>query len=88
MRAPGIETDPFYLAGRNAAIEMCLASKIHEDRYPVDWIRHEMLRRLQQKYPEMLNGGGQWKRFDKGVKDGLNNMFINYREDELNIRDE
>ena len=85
MREPGLVDDLYYQAGRNADIEMCLASLIHEEHHPVMWNRHEMLMRLQHKYPEMLNGGGQWNRFESGVKDGLNNMFINYREDQLKV---
>ncbi|MDE2717402.1 MAG: hypothetical protein F4X08_11560 [Gemmatimonadetes bacterium] len=83
MKEPGLIDDIYYQAGRNAAIEMCLASLIHQEHYPVVWNRHEMLGRLRQKYPEMLKDGGQWSRFENGVKDGLNNMFINYREDQL-----
>ena len=85
MREPGIVDDLYYQAGRNAAIEVCLASLIHEEHFPVVWNRHEMLSRLKQKYPEMSNCGGQWSRFENGVKDGLNNMFINYREDQLKV---
>lgn len=85
MREPGIVNDLYYLAGRNAAIEMCLASLIHEEHYPVMWNRHEMFGRLRRKYPEIPSSRGRWKRFENGVKDGLNNMFINYREDQLDI---
>ena len=85
MREPGLVNDLYYLAGRNAAIEMCLASLIHEENYPVVWNRHEMLRRLHLKFPEIPSTKGRWNRFENGIKDGLNNMFINYREDQLEI---